>query len=91
MESHKSLLISLNIVGKHLAEHTDDENRARELREHLVIINRRWDDVFAAATSWQNRLQTALMEVNLLFSIVILMITFFLRIAFSYINIILEF
>ncbi|XP_039283704.1 nesprin-2-like isoform X1 [Nilaparvata lugens] len=62
LDSHKSLVVSLNIVGKHLAEHTEDEVKASELRERLARINHRWDMVCAESSRWQNMLQTALME-----------------------------
>lgn len=64
LDSHKNLVVSLNIVGKHLAEHTEDEARADELRQRLVVMNRRWDQVCNSAAIWQTLLQSALMEVN---------------------------
>uniref|UniRef100_A0A1B6E5A8 KASH domain-containing protein n=2 Tax=Clastoptera arizonana TaxID=38151 RepID=A0A1B6E5A8_9HEMI len=62
LDSHKNLVVSLNIVGTHLAEHTEDESRASELRQRLAVINKRWDGVCNAAAHWQTLLQTALME-----------------------------
>lgn len=59
--------MSLNIVGTHLAEHTDDEGRASELRQRLAIINKRWDQVCSTAAAWQTQLQTALMEVKIMY------------------------
>ncbi|XP_046685133.1 nesprin-2-like isoform X1 [Homalodisca vitripennis] len=62
LDSHKSLVVSLNIVGKHLAEHTEDEARAHEMTERLAEINRRWDAVCNTAATWETRLQTALLQ-----------------------------
>lgn len=64
LDSHKSLVVSLNIVGKHLAEHTEDETRAREMTERLAGINRRWEAVCSAAAVWETRLQTSLLQVH---------------------------
>ncbi|XP_063222937.1 muscle-specific protein 300 kDa-like [Bacillus rossius redtenbacheri] len=62
LDSHKSLVVSLNIVGNHLANHTEDAERAGQLRSRLVGTNARWDAVCRAAAIWQTKLQTALME-----------------------------
>ncbi|XP_034243004.1 nesprin-1-like [Thrips palmi] len=62
LDSHRSIVKSLNIVGVHLADHTDDEDRARELRARLASANTRWEAVCRAAAVWQTRLQSALME-----------------------------
>ncbi|KAJ9579103.1 hypothetical protein L9F63_024794, partial [Diploptera punctata] len=59
MDSHKSIVVSLNIVGNLLADHTE---RAEELRNRLVSTNARWDEVCRNAANWQTQLQTALME-----------------------------
>lgn len=64
LDSHKSLVRSLNVVGKHLAEHTEDEEKARETTARLVEINRRWDAMCNAAVAWEARLQTALLQVS---------------------------
>lgn len=62
LDSHRSIVKSLNIVGVHLADHTDDEDRARDLRTRLASANSRWETVCRAAGVWQTRLQSALME-----------------------------
>lgn len=56
--------MSLNIVGTHLADHTEDIDRADKLRERLTTDNKRWESVCKSAAAWQTKLQTALMEVS---------------------------
>jgi nesprin-1 len=65
LESHKNIVVSLNIVGNHLADHTEDAERAEQLRARLSTANNRWDAVCRAAAAWETQLQTALMEVIL--------------------------
>lgn len=61
LDSHKSILIGLNIVGTHLTSHTEDVERAQELRDRLAEANTRWERVCQAAQTWQMSLQDALM------------------------------
>lgn len=62
LDSHKSLIVSLNIVGVHLADHTEDVARATELRDRLACANVRWDKVCQFAGQWQSQLQASLMS-----------------------------
>ncbi|XP_067009872.2 muscle-specific protein 300 kDa isoform X2 [Anabrus simplex] len=62
LDSHKSIVVSLNIVGTHLADHTEDRDRAEQLRARLVTTNSRWDAVCRTAAQWQTQLERALME-----------------------------
>lgn len=67
LDSHRNIVQSLNVIGQHLAEHSDDEERANKIKTHLSATNSRWDRVYLACTEWQTKLQTALMEVFILF------------------------
>lgn len=61
LDSHRSIVTSLNIVGAHLADHTEDTERAKELRNRLTVANSRWEKICKAAMEWQEQLQHALM------------------------------
>jgi len=61
LDSHRSIVTSLNIVGTHLADHTEDTERGKELRDRLAVANGRWEKICTAAVEWQEQLQNALM------------------------------
>ena len=63
LDSHKSLMMSVNVVSGHLAEHSRDRNRVEQLEQRLSGINNAWDRTCEDATKWQAKLQTALLEV----------------------------
>jgi len=62
LDSHKSVAMSINVVGSHLAEHAVNPVRAQAMEARLVAVNGQWDGVCEQATLWQTRLQTALLE-----------------------------
>merc|ERR1712106_98694 len=62
LDSHKSVAMSINVVGCHLAEHTPTQSKAEAMRRRLAAVNEKWDHVCEQATLWQTRLQTALLE-----------------------------
>jgi len=62
LDSHKSVAMSINVVGCHLAEHTPTQTKAEAMRTRLATVNEKWDHVCEQATLWQTRLQTALLE-----------------------------
>ena len=63
-DSHKSVLLSVNVVGAHLAEHTADAARGAALRRRLADVSEGWDGCCEEAATWQTKLQTALLEVS---------------------------
>lgn len=64
LDSHNSIVRSLNIVGTHLVDHSEDSLKADELRTRLEADNRRWEIICRNAGEWQLRLQRALMDVS---------------------------
>ena len=65
LDGHKSLLLSINVVGAHLAESSSDEARSAALQRRLAEVNEAWDAVCEEAAHWQTKLQTALLEVRI--------------------------
>ena len=65
LDSHKNIIMSLNIVVNHVAEHavTADLRAADRLRNRLAAANNRWEAVCKSAGRIQGRLQAALMQV----------------------------
>jgi nesprin-1 len=65
LDSHKNIVMSLNIVVNHVAEHavTADQRAADRLRSRLAAANSRWDAVCKSAARIQARLQSSLMQV----------------------------
>lgn len=66
LDSHKSIVVSLNIVGLHLDdEHSEEielQKRRKELKKRLARANVKWEKVCKAADKWQSSLKTTLME-----------------------------
>ncbi|XP_029053380.2 nesprin-1-like isoform X2 [Osmia bicornis bicornis] len=62
LNCHKSILVGLNTVGAHLANHTEKLCRASQLKDRLTIANTRWDKVCSLAARWQGQLQVSLMS-----------------------------
>ncbi|EFX84561.1 hypothetical protein DAPPUDRAFT_238990 [Daphnia pulex] len=64
LDSHKNIVMSLNIVVNHVAEHavTADQRAADRLRIRLAAANSRWDAVCKSAARIQARLQSSLMQ-----------------------------
>uniref|UniRef100_A0A0K8SMD1 KASH domain-containing protein n=2 Tax=Lygus hesperus TaxID=30085 RepID=A0A0K8SMD1_LYGHE len=62
LDSHRSILLSMNDVGTHLAEHSDGDEKANDFRGRLAVVNQRWDIICESAASSQARLQSALIQ-----------------------------
>ena len=56
LDSHKSVAMSINVVGSHLAEHAASPSRAEAMESRLAAVNGQWDAVCEQATLWQTRL-----------------------------------
>ena len=76
LDSHKSVAMSINVVGSHLAEHAASPSRAEAMESRLAGVNGQWDAVCEQATLWQTRLQTALLEVKASYLCLDLSLTF---------------
>ena len=63
LDSHKSLMMSINVIGSHLSEHSANKRKVEELQKRLEAVNNGWDEACEQATDWQAKLQTALLEV----------------------------
>lgn len=72
LDSHKRIIRSLNYVGTHLADHTEDTGRATQLRQRLDNDNQRWDAICRTANDWQIVLQRALMDVSIRFPVLLI-------------------
>ncbi len=64
LDSHKSLMMSVNVIASHLSEHSRDRPRVEALQARLGAVNSEWDRACEDATDWQTKLQTALLEVS---------------------------
>lgn len=64
LDSHHDLIVSLNIVGKHLMEHSQNEEQSSQLQERMAKVNEKWESISSQSLVWLTKLQTALMEVS---------------------------
>ncbi|KAI5642763.1 hypothetical protein NE865_05289 [Phthorimaea operculella] len=62
LDSHKSIVVSLNVVGSHVAQHASSASDADRVRARLAAANQRWDTACERAGVWQKRLQRALVH-----------------------------
>ncbi|KAK9711351.1 Nuclear envelope localization domain [Popillia japonica] len=62
LDSHRSILRSLNIVGTHLIEHSEDTAQAGLFTTRLEDSNKRWNSICQNATTWEVALQKALID-----------------------------
>ncbi|CAG9579063.1 unnamed protein product [Danaus chrysippus] len=62
LDSHKSLVVWLNLVGSHVAGHARREADGAAVTARLADANRRWDSACRAAAEWHGRLQAALIN-----------------------------
>lgn len=66
LDSHKSVIMSINVIGSHLSEHSRDKPKVEKLQERLSDINAAWDNTCEEAMLWRVKLQTALLQVRLI-------------------------
>ena len=65
LDSHKNLIMSVNLVGGHLSERPgEDQEKVSRMKRRLEDANAAWDEVCEQAAKWQTKLQTALLEVS---------------------------
>jgi nesprin-1 len=64
LDSHKSVMMSVNIIGGHLTEHSCNEEKSLKTSQRIESINEEWDRTCERATQWQTTLQTLLMQVR---------------------------
>lgn len=64
LESHRSILRSLNIVGTHLIEHSEDTSQAGHFTRKLEDSNKRWNAICQKTSAWEVQLQKALLDVS---------------------------
>ncbi|GBO98714.1 Nesprin-1 [Eumeta japonica] len=62
LDSHKSLVVSLNVVGTHVAQHATSAQAAADLRSRLAAANARWNAACESAAVAQRKLQRALVH-----------------------------
>ncbi|PZC72704.1 hypothetical protein B5X24_HaOG210718 [Helicoverpa armigera] len=62
LDSHKSIVVSLNVVGSHVAAHARSGAAAERVRARLAADNARWDTACRRAHDWQAQLQRALLH-----------------------------
>jgi len=60
LESHKNIVMNLNIGGSHLYEHPEDTKHA-DINKALSRMNKRWEKVCIIAEEWQNMLRSSFM------------------------------
>ena len=64
LDSHKPLMMSVNVISSHLGEHSRDRPRVEALKARMGAANAEWDRACEDAADWQAKLQTALLEVG---------------------------
>lgn len=69
LDSHRDIIVNLNIAAKHLMEHSPNEEKINSLQGRLTRINEQWEKVCAHSVIWQTKLKTALLQVKITFVI----------------------